>query len=66
MSVCGLSTISVYFKHDCEKSNCTCRPISSLCAVSVTIPMHCDTLEKLTNAFDDCIIYSRAYGFGLH
>ena len=71
ISIASLGAISIYFKHDCSKSPkdgtaCTCRPISSVCAVSITIPIHRNTLDELTKGFNEAIKHMRVYGFGLH
>ena len=65
MSSIGIRSIQIYFKHDCLVK-CMCRPVSSVCAMSVTIPVHYTSLESLTEIFNDAINNTRLYGFGLH
>ena len=69
ITIGGARKVIINFKHDCEDSTvgtkCACLPVTSVCAVSVTIPVHANTLQKMVDSFDTAIKSSELYGFGL-
>lgn len=51
----GLPTqIQVNFKHGCGKG-CRCKPFVSVCAPSITLPVHLETEEEMSQALIDAV-----------
>lgn len=65
----GLPKLNLMFKHGCSKSQggtaCGCLPTASTCAMHLILPVHADTLTKITEGFNIAITATRSYGFGL-
>lgn len=62
MPVGGLdSKISVYFTHGCP-NGCRCLPVTSLCALHISLPMHLKTIGDVRDAFELAITCSHGLG----
>ena len=52
--------ILILFKHGCSNS-CSCKPNVSTCSLSMTIPVHYDSLESMREALVDAVKMSLGF-----
>ena len=55
------SKIMINFNHDCL-DGCGCMPVASTCGLTIELPVHIDSLEKMECSMERCIIEAPFFG----
>ena len=51
----------IHFKHGCVES-CKCSPVVSLCALTLTVPIHMNSIEDIKTSFEIAVKGSNGFG----